>query len=105
MVQCTGNLIILSTIFTPQVRIDVSVSVQPAVELRIGFGIVVADDGLGVEIVLHGDDHEAEHDDEGGGLVVQLEHRTVHLDPRAGQEPAQQHLQWQSVLHAERSHA
>ena len=77
---------------------------QPAVELGIGFGIVVADDGLGVEVVLHGDDHEAEHDDEGGGLVVQLEQRTVHLHPRAGQEPAQQHLQRQPVLHAEGSH-
>ena len=78
---------------------------HPAVELGVGFGIVEADDSLGVEVVLHGDDHEAEHDDEGGGLVVQLEHRTVHLDPRAGQEPAQQHLQRQPVLHAERSHA
>ena len=52
---------------------NVGVSVHPAVEFRVGLHLVVTNDGLLVEIILHGDEEEAEHDDEGAGLVVELE--------------------------------
>ena len=59
---------------------------DPAVEFGVGFHLVVTNDGLFVEVVLHGDEEESEHDEEGAGLVVQLEQRAVHLDALV-QEP------------------
>ena len=58
---------------------NVGVSVHPAVEFWVGLHLVVTNDGLLVEVILHGDEEEAKHDDEGAGLVVELEQRAVHL--------------------------
>ena len=55
---------------------------DPAVTLGIRRGVVVADNGLGVEVVLHGDEQEAQHQDEGCCLMVETEERTVNDQPR-----------------------
>ena len=65
---------------------NVGISVDPAVEFGVGLHLVVTYDGLFVEVVLHSDEEESEHDQEGAGLVVQLEQRAVHLDALV-QEP------------------
>ena len=55
---------------------------DPTVALSVRGGVVVANNGLGVKVVLHGDEQEAEHQDEGGCLVVEAEERTVNNQPR-----------------------
>ena len=59
---------------------------DPAVEFGVGIYLVVSNDGVFVEVVLHGEEEETVYDEEGAGLVVHLEQRAVHLDALV-QEP------------------
>ena len=79
-------MILFQPRLTSEGWMNVGISVDPAVEFGVGLHLVVTYDGLFVKVVLHGNEEETEHDEEGAGLVVELEQRAVHLDSLV-QEP------------------